>query len=67
MTLVVDVALFAVPFVLSLFVFAYFFNRFSGSDETPYYAAVMHEINTVEAAASATTAAAAQAMAAGVA
>ncbi|HET8891626.1 MAG TPA: hypothetical protein VFQ41_22185 [Candidatus Angelobacter sp.] len=35
-------------FCLSLFVFAYFFNRFSGRDETVEIASILHEMNIVE-------------------
>lgn len=40
----------ALAFGLALFVFDYFFTRYMGKEDTEYLAAVMREINTVEAA-----------------
>jgi hypothetical protein len=42
----------AVTFGLSLFVFAYLFNRFYGAEDTMDLAQIMREINDVEASAS---------------
>jgi hypothetical protein len=55
-----DIAVFGV----ALFAFAYFFNRFSGREDTDALALTMHEINTVKPA---PQAAKAKARAAGVA
>ena len=41
----------AVAFGLSLFVFAYLFNRFYGAEDTMDLAQIMREINDVEASA----------------
>jgi hypothetical protein len=38
----------AIAFGLALFVFDYFFTRFMGNNDTDYFAATMHEINTVD-------------------
>ena len=54
MTMPVAVALLAaVAFGLSLFVFAYLFNRFYGAEDTINLALVMREINEAESSASA--------------
>ena len=42
----------AVAFGLSLFVFAYLFNRFYGAEDTVNLAQIMREINDAEASAS---------------
>jgi hypothetical protein len=54
MTMTVAVALLAaVAFGLSLFVFAYLFNRFYGAEDTIDLALIMREINEAETLASA--------------
>jgi len=54
MTMPVAVALLAaVAFGLSLFVFAYLFNRFYGAEDTNDLALIMREINEAESSASA--------------
>ena len=54
MTMPVAVALLAaVAFGLSLFVFAYLFNRFYGTEDTNNLALIMREINEAESSASA--------------
>ena len=66
MTILTDVALFAVPFVLALAAFSYVFERFMGANEdTFYFAQVMREINAGEPPATASTAAPAKVKAAG--
>jgi hypothetical protein len=53
MTMPVAVALLAaVAFGLSLFVFAYLFNRFYGTEDTIDLALIMREINEAESSAS---------------
>ena len=53
MTMLEAVALVAaVTFGLSLFVFAYLFNRFYGAEDTIDLAQIMREINDVESSAS---------------
>ena len=54
MTMPVAVALLAaVAFGLSLFIFAYLFNRFYGAEDTSDLALIMREINEAEISASA--------------
>jgi len=44
LSLLLDISIFA----LALFVFAYFFDRFCGTDDTLELAMTMHEINNPE-------------------
>jgi len=36
------------PFVCALLLFAYFFDRFAGEEDTPEIASVMHQMNQAQ-------------------